>query len=101
MMAGYFQLHNGTSRPQVLVAAGSSEFAGVMMHRAIVKDGMAGMQHLPQVELAPHAGVAFVPGGNHLMLMQPKRALRAGDTVVIRLEFRGGLVLPVVFAVRK
>jgi len=33
--------------------------------------------------------------------MNPKRALRAGDAVVIKLEFRGGLVLPVTFAVRK
>jgi copper(I)-binding protein len=35
------------------------------------------------------------------MLMKPKRALRAGDSVVINLEFRGGLVLPVTFEVRK
>jgi len=35
------------------------------------------------------------------MLMNPKRALRAGDPVVINLEFRGGFVLPVAFGVRK
>ena len=35
------------------------------------------------------------------MLMNPKRTLRAGDPVVINLEFRGGLVLPVPFEVRK
>lgn len=36
-----------------------------------------------------------------LMLMNPKRTLRAGDPVVINLGFRGGLVLPVAFGVRK
>jgi hypothetical protein len=101
LMAGYLELRNTTSRPQVLVAASSTGFESVMMHRTMVKDGMAGMEHLSQIELAPNASLIFAPGGNHLMLMNPKRALRAGDAVVIKLEFRGGLVLPVTFAVRK
>lgn len=101
VMAGYLELRNGTSRPQALVAASSSGFADVMMHRTVLKDGMARMEHLSQLELAPGASAIFAPGGNHLMLMRPKQALRAGDSVLIELEFRGGLVLPVAFAVRK
>ena len=101
MMAGYMELRNNTSRPQVLVAASSPEFGSVMIHRTIAKDGMAGMVHQPRIELAPNGSLVFAPGGYHLMLMTPKRALRAGDPVVINLEFRGGLVLPVTFAVRK
>ena len=100
-MAGYMELRNNTSRPQVLVAASSSGFQSVMIHRTIVKDGMAGMVHASQIELAPKASLIFAPGGYHLMLMSPKRTLRVGDRVVINLEFRGGLVLPVAFGVRK
>jgi copper(I)-binding protein len=101
MMAGYMQLRNNTSRSQVLVAASSSGFETVMIHRTIVKDSMAGMEHARQIELSPKASLIFAPGGYHLMLMNPKRPLRAGDPVVINLEFRGGLVLPVAFEVRK
>ena len=101
MMAGYMVLQNNTSQSQVLVAASSSGFETVMIHRTIVKDGLARMVHAPQTELTPHASLTFAPGGYHLMLMNPKRALRAGDPVVINLEFRGGLVLPVAFEVRK
>jgi copper(I)-binding protein len=101
VMAGYMELRNNTSRPQLLVAASSSGFESVMIHRAIVKDGMAGMAHASQIELAPNARLIFAPGGYHLMLMIPKRTLRAGDPVVINLEFRGGLVLPVTFEVRR
>lgn len=101
MMAGYMALRNNTSRSQVLVAASSPGFATVMLHRTIVKDGMARMVHAPQIELTPNASLIFAPGGYHLMLMNPKRTLRAGDPVVINLEFRGGLVLPVAFEVRK
>ena len=101
MMAGYMALKNNTSRSQSLVAASSSDFDTVMIHRTVVKDGMAGMVHASQIELAPNAGLTFAPGGYHLMLMNPKRTLRAGDSVVINLEFRGGLVLPVAYEVRK
>jgi copper(I)-binding protein len=101
MMAGYMALRNNTSRSQVLVAASSSDFETVMIHRTIVKDGMARMVHASQIELTPNASLIFAPGGYHLMLMNPKRTLRAGDPLVINLEFRGGLVLPVAFEVRK
>jgi hypothetical protein len=72
-----------------------------MIHRTVVKHGMAGMAHASHIELAANASLIFAPGGYHLMLMNPKRPLRAGDPVVINLEFRGGLVLPVSFEVRK
>ena len=101
VMAGYMVLQNNTSRSQVLVAARSSGFENVMIHRTIVKDGLAGMVHASQIELAPNASLIFAPGGYHLMLMNPKRALRAGDRVDITLEFRGGLVLPVAYEVRR
>jgi copper(I)-binding protein len=83
------------------VAARSSGFETVVIHRTIVKGGMTGMEHAPQIELLPNASLLFAPGGHHLMLLNPKRALRAGDRVDIHLEFRGGLVLPVAFEVRK
>ena len=101
VMAGYMELRNNRSRPQVLVAASSSDFESATIHRTIIKDGIAGMVHAPQVELKANASLIFAPGGYHLMLMKPKRTLRAGNPVVINLEFRGGLVLPVAFEVRK
>jgi copper(I)-binding protein len=101
MMAGYMVLQNNTSRSQVLVAARSSGFETVMIHSTIVKDGMTGMEHAPQIELLPNASLLFAPGGYHLMLLNPKRMLRAGDRVDISLAFRGGLVIPVAYEVRK
>src|SRR5688572_13888189 len=59
MMAGYMALRNNTSRPQVLVAASSSGFETVTIHRTIVKDGMAGMEHARQIELSPNASLIF------------------------------------------
>ncbi|OGI54567.1 MAG: hypothetical protein A3E57_06270 [Candidatus Muproteobacteria bacterium RIFCSPHIGHO2_12_FULL_60_33] len=101
MMAGYMTLRNDTPRAQLLVAANSSDFEAVMIHRTIVKDGMTGMVHAPQIELLPASSLIFAPGGYHLMLLSPKRTLRAGDRVDITLEFRSGLRLPASFEVRK
>jgi len=101
MMAGYMELRNNTSQPQVLVAASSSDFETVMIHRTIVKNGMASMVHASQIELTPNASFIFTPGGYHLMLMSPKRTLRAGNRVDINLEFRSGLRLLVSFEVRQ
>jgi len=101
MTAGYMMLQNKTSRSQVLVAASSSGFETVTIHRTIAKEGMTGMEHAPQIELLPNASLLFAPGGYHLMLLNPKRTLHAGDRVDITLEFRGGLVIPVAYEVRK
>ena len=101
VLAGYMEMRNNTSGPQVLVAASSSAFETVMIHRSVVKDGIAGMVQASQVELAPNVSLIFAPGGYHLMLMTPKRPIRASDQVVINLQFRGGNVLPVAFEVRK
>ena len=101
MMAGYMELRNNTSQPQVLVAASSSGFESVMIHRTVVKNGVAGMVHPSRIELAPNGSLIFAPGGYHLMLMTPKRTLRAGDRVDINLEFRSGIRLLVSFEVRQ
>jgi copper(I)-binding protein len=101
VMAGYMVLQNKTSRPQVLVVARSSGFETVTIHRTIANKGMTGMEHAPQIELLPNASLLFAPGGYHLMLLNPKRTLHAGDRVDITLEFRGGLVVPVAYEVRK
>jgi copper(I)-binding protein len=101
VMTGYMVLQNNTSRPQILLAARSPGFETVMIHRTVARKGLTGMEHVPQVELLAHANLLFAPGGYHLMLLNPKRTLRAGDRVDIVLEFRGGFALPVVYEVRK
>ncbi|MFZ2648502.1 MAG: copper chaperone PCu(A)C [Burkholderiaceae bacterium] len=101
MMAGYMELRNSTANPQIFVAASSSGFESVTIHRTIVKDGLAGMVQVSQIELAPQASFIFEPGGYHLMLMMPKRTLRAGDPVTVNLKMRDGFVLGAAFEVRK
>lgn len=101
VMAGYMVVKNNTSRPQILVAASSSSFKSLSMHRNIVQNGMTAMEHVSQIKIAPNTSLEFTPGGNHLMLMNPQRTLHVGDRVDITLEFRGGLRLPVSYEIRR
>src|SRR2546427_13144502 len=70
--AGYMMLQNKTSRPQVLVAATSSAFDTVTIHRPVARQGMTGMEHSPQIELLPNASVVFAPVRSHLLLLKPE-----------------------------
>ena len=54
-----------------------------------------------RLALKPDEEVRFAPGGLHLMLLKPKRALRAGDRVRITLHFSGGLAHELTLPVKR
>lgn len=101
VLAGYMRLRNEGAQPQALVNVHADAFGSVMIHQTMMEGGVARMTHAAHIDLAPHASLAFAPGGLHLMLMDPKRPLRAGERVEMQLEFRDGRRLPVSFEVRK
>lgn len=96
---GYFSLRNVGSQSVVLVGAESAAYEQVMMHRSTEKDGMASMEQVLQLELAPGETVNFAPGGYHLMLMKRLGPLAIGEKVDLTLLFADGFRLPVTFQV--
>lgn len=101
VLAGYFLLHDLTDKPLELESVTSPDFASVQMHRSFVKDGQEQMEPVPSVTLPAHGSVEFKPGDYHLMLMQPKRNLFAGDVVTLTLEFSDGSELTLMAPVRR
>ncbi|MGH8436983.1 MAG: copper chaperone PCu(A)C [Pseudomonas sp.] len=95
--AGYFTLTNVSGNAVALVGAESAMFEQVMMHQSSIKDGVASMDHVSQLEVAPGATVAFAPGGYHLMLMKRQQPVSIGDEVTATLVFEDGQRLPVTF----
>ncbi|MFU4581430.1 copper chaperone PCu(A)C [Pseudomonas aeruginosa] len=96
---GYFSLRNVGSQSVVLVGAESAAFEHVMMHRSTEKDGMASMEQVPQLEMAPGQTVNFAPGSYHLMLMKRRGPLTIGEEVSVTLLFADGFRFPVTFQV--
>ncbi|MDA0655690.1 MAG: copper chaperone PCu(A)C [Proteobacteria bacterium] len=89
--AAYGVLHNKTAKPAQLVSAMSPDYKTVELHLSKVEHGMATMVKQDQLSIPANGMVTMAPGGFHLMLHRPKRALKAGDKITITLGFADGL----------
>lgn len=81
MAAGFLKISNGTRTPITVTGVELGEFKRVEVHETRMEDGMMRMRPRPRVEVAAGETVSFVPGGLHLMLMQPVRPLQAGEVL--------------------
>jgi copper(I)-binding protein len=69
----------------------SSPVAGVVeIHEMVMEGSVMKMRAIPGLDLPPGRSVELKPGGYHVMLMDLKRPLKAGDrvTVELRIETR-------------
>ena len=86
-LAGYLEIHNNGDESVMLRSVTSNMFESAMMHKTEIKNGMATMSHVNEVVIKPHSKFRFEPGGYHIMLMNPKKTLKAGDKVEMTLQF--------------
>ena len=100
VLAGFMTLQNGADAAVAVTGAESPAFERVEIHRTMMRKGMASMAHQESVEVPPHGRMEFSPGGYHLMLINPSRPLRAGDSVIISLHFKSGKSVSAPFSVR-
>ncbi|MDT8384059.1 MAG: copper chaperone PCu(A)C [Gammaproteobacteria bacterium] len=101
VMAAYLTLHNHSEQTYTLVSAASPDFERVEIHRTQQRDGMTTMTPVSRVMLSANGSVSFQPGGLHLMLMQAKKPLKAGDAVTLRLFFSDESSLSISAPVKK
>ena len=69
-----------------LVAAGSPVAARTELHSMTMDGGVMRMRALPRVELPARKKVSLAPGGTHIMLVDLKQPLKAGDKVPVTLS---------------
>lgn len=100
VLAGYFTLENLTDQAITLGSVSSPDFGAVEMHQSFVKNGMEGMAPVASVAIPAHGSIEFKPGGYHLMLMQPKKNLFAGDIVTLMFKFSDNSELAILAPVR-
>lgn len=101
VLAAYLSLENLTGAPLSLDSVSSPEFDSVMIHESVVKDGIESMVHVDKLPIPAKGRVELKPGGYHLMLMQPKKTLFAGDTVTLMLTFSDKSELAILAPVRR
>lgn len=97
---GYVTFENTGSTGTAITGASSADYAESMIHKSSTETGMGRMEMVDKVALPANGKVMFSPGGYHVMLMQPKHAITAGDKVVVTFTLSDGTTLPVTFTAK-
>ena len=100
MLAGYGTLHNIGDAPVLVTGAESADFGSASLHKSVNENAVEHMQTIGELRIAPGERIAFAPGGNHIMLMQPKKQLRANESVPIHIITNGSDSTVGIFVVR-
>ena len=101
MLAGYAVLRNACATPVTVVGADSPDFASASLHATMDRGGVSHMHAAGPIEVAANSSLVLAPGGTHLMLMTPAKALPAGASARIRLSLADGRTVAADFAVRR
>lgn len=101
VLAAYMTLHNPGPTPVEITSISSPDFARGELHRTVVEDGVARMLPVGQLVIPASDQATLEPGGMHLMLYEPRRVLRAGDSVTLIIEGSDDLLLTFPAAVKR
>lgn len=99
VMAGYVVIRNRTDATIRCDTATSPDFGAIEIHRTLVEGGQSRMLRDQVVEVPARGSAALTPGGYHLMMFRPQRALPAGEHASVTLRC-GDLQLALRFLVR-
>jgi copper(I)-binding protein len=91
--AGYFTIVNHSKKARVILAASSSQYEQITVHRTTLTDGVASMQSVASLPIAAGEQVRFAPGGLHLMMLRATGKRHEGDQFPITLHFQSGETL--------
>jgi len=86
--AVYFVIHNHSSQADELIGITSDVGAAAEMHESKMIGDIMQMTRVESVPLGAFAEIEFAPGGLHIMLVDLKRDVRAGDQIDITLDFK-------------
>ena len=100
--AGYLTITNAAAAPDRLLGADSADFARVELHQMTMTGSVMRMRPIAAgVVIAPGQTVALTPDDErHLMLVGPKRPLKAIDHVSVNLRFEKAGRVKVMFDVQ-
>ena len=97
--AAFMTLTNGGAKAARLVAADNPASNLTELHTHLHEDGIMKMRQVKEIVVPAHGTAKLEPGGYHIMLIDLKNALKAGDTVPLTLHFDDGgqqvIVVPV------
>jgi len=100
VLAAYLEIRNSGKKQQVLADVSSPAFGKIEIHRSVIHGNMAHMEHQKELPIPPNTSVVLQQGGLHLMLMDAKKPLNAGDQIPMTFVFGNGEKIAVTAIVR-
>jgi copper(I)-binding protein len=101
MLAGYAEVRNDCREPFILTGAKAADFVMAQVHESRIENGSSRMLHAKRTTLPAGGTLSFAPGGYHLMLMHPRKAMPEGTVVKLELLLEDGRSVPAELTVRK
>lgn len=86
-VGGAFMTITGGKAADRVLSASSPAAETVELHTHLMEGGVAKMRAVAAIEVPANARVELKPGGLHLMLINLKAPLKAGETIPLKLRF--------------
>ena len=101
VMVAYMTLRNSGMNPIEIIAAESDNYSSIEFHETVHEDGLAKMRRHGSLEILPKQSLQLKRGGQHLMLFNPTKRLKAGDIVTIQLTMKNNICQSISIPVKK
>lgn len=85
--SGYLTIENGGPTSETITAVSSPDFGRAELNDHVKEGDVVKMVKLETIEVPANSQVVFDQGGKHLMLFDPKRELKNGDSIKVTLTF--------------
>lgn len=86
-VGGAFMTLLGGKDADRLLSGSSPAAAVVELHTHVMESGVAKMRQIPAIDVPAGGKVELKPGGLHIMLINLKAPLKAGETLPLKLRF--------------
>jgi len=90
VMAAYMKIQNPGNKPVQIDKVSSPDFSSIEMHRTVIKNGIASMLRERNIRIPAHGSFEFKPGHYHLMMFNPKKSFKAGDSSQLTFTLASG-----------
>ena len=101
VMVAYMTLKNTGAEDIEIVRAESDLYSSIEFHETIHQDGMARMVRYDSLKIGVNKRLELKRGGAHLMLFNPTKRLKAGDTVKIKFTTKNNANKTILIKVKK
>lgn len=88
--AVFLTLKNSGDKGDALISASSDIAARTELHEMSEESGIMKMRKVEKIDIAADEAVELKSGGYHIMLMDLKKPLKAGDSFPLTLTFESG-----------